>query len=72
MHLNVSKTKAMLISPVVPTNVYRPLIAGDKYIQYVNTFNYLGVLIDDQISFTPYYHLVKRRLENKIFIFSNL
>ena len=60
MHLNTSKTKAMLIPP--QNDVNRPLVAGDKQIQYVHTFNYLGVILDDQLSLTPYYHLVKRRI----------
>ena len=70
MHLNTSKTKAMLIPP--QNDVNRPLVAGDKQIQYVHTFNYLGVILDDQLSLTPYYHLVKRRIENKIFVLSKI
>ena len=61
MHLNISKTKAMLITPNIQYNLYRPLSTGDKNIQYVNVFNYLGVLLDDHLTFTPYYNLVKRR-----------
>ena len=72
MHLNVSKTKAMLISPTVHYNLYRPLSTGGMNIQYVNTFNYLGVLLEDQLTFTPYYNLVKRRVENKIFTLSKI
>ena len=72
MHMNASKTKAMLISPNVQYNLHRPLIANGKHIQYMNTFNYLGVLLDDQLTFTPYYKLVKRRVENKIFVLSKI
>ena len=43
-----------------------------RIIQYVNNFNYLGVLIDDQLTFTPYYKTVKRRVENKIFTLSKI
>ena len=38
----------------------------------MNTFNYLGVLLDDQLTFTPYYNLDKRRIEYKIFILSKI
>ena len=38
----------------------------------MNTFNYLGVLLDDQLTFTPYYNLVKRRIKYKIFILSKI
>ena len=33
-----------------------------KNIQFVNTFNYLGVILDDHLTFTPYYNMVKRRM----------
>ena len=72
MHLNISKTKAMLVTPTVQYNLYLPLRAGGKNIQYVNNFNYLGVLLDNQLTFTPYYKLVKRRVENKIFTLSKI
>ena len=68
MHLNASKTKAMLVFPTLQYNLYRPLIASTKEIQYVHNFNYLGVLFDDRVCFTAYYRMVKRRVENKIFV----
>ena len=43
-----------------------------KNIQFVNTFNYLGVILDDQLTFTPYYNMVKRRMENEIFVMSKI
>ena len=72
MHLNVSKTKAMLLFPTVDYNLHRPLYASGIEVHYVRTFNYLGVVIDDQLCFTTYYHLVKRRVENKIFVLSKI
>ena len=72
MHMNVSKTKYMLILPTVQYNLYQPLRTDGKCIQKVNTFNYLGVLLDDQLTFTPYYKLIKRRVENKIFVLSKI
>ena len=72
MYLNVSKTKTMLITPKIQYNLYQPLSLDGKKIQFVHTFNYLGVLIDDQLSFTPYCNLVKRRVENKLFILSEI
>ena len=44
MHLNVSKTKAMLLFPTIDYNLYRPLITGGREIPYVHVFNYLGVV----------------------------
>ena len=72
MYLNVNKTKTMLVHSTNKHNLYRPLVTGGKNIQFVTTFNYLGVLIDKQLSFTPYYNLVKRKMENKIFVMSKI
>ena len=72
MHLNVKKTKAMIISPCVHQNLYRPLLADNMNIHYVRQFNYLGVIIDDQLTYTPYYNAVKRKVENKIFVLSKI
>ena len=68
MYLNTNKTKAMLIRSTNHYNLYRPITSMGRTIQFVNNFNYLGVIIDKQLTFTPYYNLVKRRMENKIFI----
>ena len=72
MYLNASKTKAMLICAAQKYDLYWPMSTMGKTIQYVNTFNYLGVTIDDKLTFTPYYNLVKPRMENKIFVMSKI
>ena len=62
----------MLLFPKVEYNLHRPLIAGGREIQYVHTFNYLGVIIDDRLCFSSYNHAVKRKVENKIFVLSKI
>ena len=55
INMHASKTKAVLVTAMAKHNMYQPLIAGDRHIQYVHrpTFNYLSAMIDDQLSFTP-------------------
>ena len=60
------------ISSINQQNLYPPIKTSDKTIQFVNNFNYLGVTIDEQLTFTPYYNLVKRRMENEIFVMSKI
>ena len=72
MYLNTSKTKSMLICSRNQYNLCLPISTLGKNIQFVNTFNYLGVTKDAQLTFTPYYNLVKRRMENKIFVLSKI
>ena len=66
MHLNASKTKTMLVKPQKTFDVHVPVVLKRKNIQFVNTFNYLGGILDDQLSFTPNYNMVKRKMEHKI------
>ena len=72
MYLNASKTKLMLIKSTNRYDMHRPMLAEGNCIQTVNTFNYLGVILDTQLTFTPYYNMVKRRMENKIFVLSKI
>ena len=72
MHLNVSKTKAMMSFPSLHYNLQCPLFAGGKEIHYAHTFNYLGVIIDEHLNFNAYYHDVKRKVGNKIFVLSKI
>ena len=72
MYLNANKSKTMLINPTNGNDLYRPLLTDGKHIGFVNTFNYLGVLLDDHLTFQPYYNMVKRRMENKIFVMSKI
>ena len=62
----------MLIKSTNRYKLFRPITSGGNNIQFVNTFNYLGVILDDQLTFTPYYNMVKRRMENKIFVLSKI
>ena len=72
MFLNAGKTKSMMVFPTIHQNLYRPIVTDNKFVHFVKTFNYLGVILDDQLSFTTYYNYVKRRIENKIFVLSKL
>ena len=72
MHLNANKTKAMLIRSTNHYDMYRPLTTVGNPIHFVNTFNYLGVLIDEHLTFAQYYNLIKWRMENKIFVMSKI
>ena len=72
MHLNASKTKTMLVKPQKTLDVHVPVVSKRKNIQFVNTFNYLGVILDDQLSFTPNYNMVKRKMEHTIFVLTKI
>ena len=62
----------MMIESTNIYDVHRPILADSKHIQVVSTVNYLGVILDRQLTYTPYYNMVKRRMENKIFVLSKI
>ena len=72
LYLNASKSKTMLINSTINEDLYLPLSTDGKHIGFVKTFNYLGVILDDQLTFNSYYNMIKRRMENKIFVMSKI
>ena len=67
--LNSEKTKAM----VIPSkrnqvrNGYAHFNAGNRQIKFVKQFSYLGVLLDNEMSLSPFYKSVKKQVEHKLF-----
>ena len=70
LKINSSKTKAMITSTRNRLNNMRDIpnfkILG-KNIQYVNQYNYLGLILDNEMSLNPLYKNVKKRVSHKIF-----
>ena len=52
LNLNVKKTKELIVDFRKNNDVHEPLIIKDEIVQTVNSYKYLGVFIDDKLSFT--------------------
>ena len=53
-HLNVSKTKEMCIDFRRNINVISPIIINGEPVEQVDSFKYLGVILDEKNSFTEH------------------
>ena len=65
LNLNVKKTKMLLVGPrskldrlhdIAPIQVY------DRNVDFVKQFNYLGVILDSELSLRPFFNHVKKNL----------
>ena len=70
LKINADKTKAMIVSSNAKlktlSNVRNFHIMGNL-IKYVTQYNYLGLLIDNELSLQPLYKDIKKRVSNKLF-----
>ena len=75
LNINISKTKAMITTTNgrlrTLQNVYKFQI-GDQHIQYVNQYNYLGLLSDNELTLIPLLKHVKKIVNNKLFALRKL
>lgn len=65
LKLNVNKTKFMIIGERNETISYEIMIGGQN-IERVNQMKYLGVVIDDQLTFKPYCEYLEKKIAKKI------
>ena len=75
LHLNVSKTKLLIVgsrSKLARLLNVCPLILYDRDVVLVKQYNYLGVILDSEMSLRPFINYVKKNVYVKIFAFSKL
>ena len=75
LHLNVKKTKLMLVSTRSKLNRpddLTPLILYDRPVDFVKQYNYLGVIIDSEMTLRAFYSHVKKIIFSKIFCFRKI
>ncbi|KAK2183967.1 hypothetical protein NP493_288g00020 [Ridgeia piscesae] len=54
LHLNVSKTKEMCIDFRRNRTVISPIVINGEPVEQVDSFKYLGVILDEKLSFTEH------------------
>ena len=70
LKINNSKTKAMITATSGQIKTIHNVCAfkiGDDSIQYVNQYNYLGLLLDNEMTLLPLLKPIKKRVNNNIF-----
>ena len=71
LHFNVSKTKEMCIDFRRNITVIRRIVTNGKHVEQVDSFKYLGFVLDTKLTFTEYVTAVRRSLSSDSTFFAN-
>ncbi|KAK2183063.1 hypothetical protein NP493_325g02060 [Ridgeia piscesae] len=71
LHLNVSKTKEMCIDFRRNRTVISPIVINGEPVEQVDSFKYLGVMLDEHFSFTEHVTAVQRSLSSDCTFFES-
>ena len=72
LSLNVKKTKELVIDFRIKKNPLSPLVIKDQEINQVQTYKYLGVIIDDKLNWQMHSSAVCKKLNRRIFFLRKL
>ena len=65
--INVRKTKHMIVSPPKKPVEENTVMLGDEKLDTVNNYNYLGVIIDDRLTFEKFLKAKGNKVNSRIF-----
>ena len=71
LSLNVKKTKELGIDFRIKKNPLSPLVIKDQKIEQVQTYKYLGVIIDDKLNWQMHSSAVCKKLNRRMFSLEN-
>ena len=71
LHLNVSKTKEMCIDFRRNRTVISPIVINDKPVEQDDSFKYLGVMLDEKLSFTEHVTAMQKSLSSDCTFFES-
>ena len=72
LHLNVSKTKEMCIDFRRNRTVNSPIVINGEPVEQVDSFKYLGVILDGKLSFTKHVTAVQKKSQQRLHVLSNV
>ena len=73
LSLNISKTKCMIFKPTSRTIADKPILKiKDTIIDYVEYFNYLGVIIDQRLNWKNHIEVIAKKISKSICIMNKL
>ena len=72
MHLNVSKTKEMCIDFRCNRTVISPIIINGELVEQVDSFKYLGVVLDTKLSFTEHDTAMQKISQQRMHVLQNV
>ena len=68
LHVNVSKTKEMCIDLRRNRTVISPIVINGEPVEQVDSFKYLGVTLDEKLSFTEHVTAVQKKSQQRLHI----
>ena len=72
LHLNVSKTKEMCIDFRRNRTVNSPIGINGEPVEHVDSFKYLGVILDEKLSFTKHVTAVQKKYQQRLHVLRKL
>ena len=72
LHLNVSKTKEMCIDFRRNRTVISPIVINGEPVEQVDSFKYLGVILDEKLSFTEHVTAVQKKSQQRLHVLRKL
>ena len=72
LHLNVSKTKEMCIDFRRNRTVISPIVINGEPVEQVHSFKYLGVMLDEKLSFTEHVTAVQKKSQQRLHVLRKL
>jgi len=72
LHLKVSKTKEMCIDFRRNRTVISPIVINGEPVELVDSFKYLGVILDETISFTKHVTAVQKNYQQRLDVLRKL
>ena len=72
LSLNTAKTRAMIFSTPMRTVVYPSLMINDHKIDYVDSFNLLGIILDKHLNWKPHTDMIAKKISKVIGVMNRL
>ena len=72
LHLNVSKTKEMCTDFRRNRTVNSPIVINGEPVEQVDSFKYLGVILDEKLSFTKHVTAVQKKSQQRLHVLRKL
>ena len=72
LHLNVSKTKEMCIHFRRNRTVISPIVINGELVEQVDSFKYLGVILNEKLSFTEHVTAVQKKSQQRLHVLRKL
>ncbi|KAK2155971.1 hypothetical protein NP493_2017g00010 [Ridgeia piscesae] len=72
LHLNVSKTKEMCIDFRRNRTVVSPIVINGEPVEQLDSFKYLGVILDEKLSFTEHVTAVQKKSQQRLHVLRKL